>query len=254
MKVITFGEGRTDERVFSFLREKYLSVHEFQDFVSVNGKANFKKLIKGFVASELVPNKETSILVFRDLDRDEEQDRVVQSFHDIVKELLPGWNREPDRHLDYPNIYFFEQESNEETPGFHMVLHLADINHLDLPERLKNSNKTTDGYVLAVGLKKDVLNRFAVKDVGTSVEKLNSLITEAIPSGFSLKDIAFEEDKDYLAAYLCATRFWVKKRTEDRERLEYVILDRAWKYNQESVRNVFATWIAAMIKSGGSQR
>lgn len=252
MKIITFGEGRTDERVFSFLREKCLTEHEFQGFIPVNGKTNFKKIIKDTVESELVLNRDLSILVFRDLDRDEEQEHVVQSFQDLVRELLPGWNREPDRHSIYPNIYSFEQASDEELPGIHLVLHLADINHLDLPERLRNSNQTTDGYVLAVGLKRNVLKRFAERDVGTSVEKLNSLITEAIPSGFSLTDIAFKEDKDYLAAYLCAARFWVKHRNEERERLEDVILKRAWKYNQESVRNVFDTWIAAMIKSGGS--
>jgi len=129
-------------------------------------------------------------------------------------------------------------------------LHLADVSGFEVPQKVKESNNTTDGYILAIGLEEGVLNAFETDNKVTK-GVLYKLITQCIPNCFSdpQYNITFEQDKDYLAAYLCASRFWVKHRTD--VRLTHVILDRAWKHNPEHFKEVFASWIEAMTKAGG---
>lgn len=243
--VFPFGEGRTDRVVFDFLRRNLGHDPGFREFVPVGGKNNFRSTIEQVVQSEIIPDRDIGVLVFRDLDADESPEDVAQAFRDIAWELLSDWNLQPsiDAHPHYPNIYICIQPSSTSMPGLRLVLHVADNDALDLPVALPNH--TTDGYVLAAGLADAVLERFAGK-VDSDAPTLYELITNTIPNTVAQANITFAEDKDYLSAYLCSTRFWVVHRTEAQMRLVRIILDRARKYDQASIDHVFDTWRAAI--------
>jgi hypothetical protein len=255
MKIFPFGEGRTDKDIFDFLLEKCPPDVRFEDFYYVNGKDRFYNKIKIIVKTDLDSKADDiCILVFCDIDKGCKQEDVVNKFYTIFKKLMPEWDGKPMKHTAFGNIYLFEHASCEERPGLRLVLHLADISGFELPEKIKKSNNTTDGYVLAAGLDKIVLNKFALKDAKTTEDKLRDLITECISSCFSNAGIIFEQDKDFLAAYLCASRFWVQHRTENARNLTQVIMSRSWKYNPKYFRDIFATWIEAMTEAGGPTR
>lgn len=247
--IFPFGEGPTDQIVFDVLQRHFdpSSTREFRRFISVGSKNSFRSKITETVSSELIPNREVRILVFRDLDSGEDFSSIEQSFRDLVwRKLLSEWNLRPGLEaLDsHPNIYVCTQPPSERTPGLRLVLHIADLNAVpDLPVQLLNH--TTDAYLLATGLTEPVLNRFADK-IGSNPQSLNRLITNALPSAMTQENIAFDQDKDYLAAYLCAVRFWVVHRTEEQARLVKIILERAWKYDRESLQTIFRSWLAAI--------
>ncbi|RMD65478.1 hypothetical protein D6833_02910 [Candidatus Parcubacteria bacterium] len=247
-RIFAFGEGRTDQIVFEVLWEhsSASSAEGFQQFISVRGKDNFRSKIAETVRSELVPNREVRVLVFRDLDSGEDPSNIMQSFRDLVWELLDEWGLQPGLQAlnSHPNVYVCTQPPSERTPGLRLVLHIADLDAVpDLPVQLLNH--TTDAYLLAIGLTEPVLNRFANR-IGSTPQSLSRLITNALPSAMTQENIVFDQDKDYLAAYLCAVRFWVVHRTEEQARLARIILKRALKYGQEDVRTVFRSWIAAI--------
>jgi hypothetical protein len=253
MKVFPFGEGRTDEEVFNFLCNKCLSSFDFEDFEAVGGKERFSEKIRSAVKADLDSNADDiCILVFCDVDKDRNREDVVNQFYTIFKKLSPGWDGKCRSHSTYKNIYFFEQAPSEEKRGLCLVLHLADVSGFKLPSEVTKSNNTTDGYILAVGLENNILNRFE-KEAGAKIDNvLYDLITKCISKCFSEAGIEFEQDKDYLAAYLCASRFWVKHRTDDEIGLAKTIMGRAWKYNPNHFKEIFVTWIEAMTKAGGS--
>jgi len=243
--VFPFGEGPTDGIVFHLLKQKFFSGQPFREFVSVNGKNNFRSRIVDTIKSEILPNTEISVLVFRDLDAGESSKNVVQTFRDITWSLLSDWGLRPDvqPHQQHPNIYVCAQPPSTTTPGLRLVLHLADNSALNLPIALLNH--TTDSYVLAAGFTNVVLERFAEK-VNSNAQSLHALITSSIPRTITETNSTFDQDKDYLAAYLCATRFWVKHRTEKQELLVRIILNRIWKYDQNAFLRIFASWQIAI--------
>jgi len=244
--IFPFGEGKTEQEVFNFLREKWFDQVEFRKFVPVGGKGGFSSKIPEIVESALVPDREVRVIVFRDLDGGEDVTSVCQSFQNIVWKLLESWELEPKPRWKevVPNaVYKWEVSAGPMHPGLRFVLHLA--GSVGLPVSLRN--QTTDGYVLDLGLRDKVLERFAQESrVQSRIDTLSALITTAIPDTIAQQGINFDEDKDYLAAYLVATRFWVVNRTEDQARLVRVILDRAWRYDPGSVENVFQSWRTAI--------
>lgn len=250
MKIFPFGEGPTDKVVFKSL-EKCVCVPEFEEFYWVGGIDNFAKGIENTVEGDLKSKADdVCILVFCDLDKGRIYQDIIKQFENIMKKLMPGWNGRPVEHPEYKNIYIFKQNPSNEMRGLRMILHLADISSFELPEKIKNSNNTTDGYVLALGLDNSVLGRFASKDVKTTSDVLHGLITECLPKCFSAANIEFEQDKDFLAAYFCATRFWVKHRTEEKCNLTETILARSVKSDEEKFKTIFSSWIEAMNKAG----
>ena len=248
--IFPFGEGKTEQVVFDFLRKKWFGHAEFSKFVSVEGKKGFSSEIRErpgiplIVETELVPNKEVRVIAFRDLDEGESTASVRQSFQSIVWRLLKPWGLRPQSQEVLSNaVYKWEVFAGPEQPGLRFVLHIAGSVDATVPLR----NWTTDGYILALGLKGRVLERFARESkVKSDVATLSALITTAIPDMISQQGINFDEDKDYLAAYLVATRFWTVRRTEEQARLIRVILDRAWKYDREQAEQVFKSWRIAI--------
>lgn len=243
--VFPFGEGPTDRIVFDFLQSKFFPGEDIREFVPVNGKDHFRSRIELTVRGEILPNNGISVLVFRDLDAGESPENIAQAFRSIVWDLLSDWSLRPDiqPHQQYPNVYVCAQPLSTTAPGLRLILHLANNGPLNLPATLRND--TTDGYILAAGFTDVVLERFAIK-VNSNTQDLRALITSSIPHTIGQTHSAFDQDKDYLAAYLCATRFWVVHRTEDQARLVRIILERIWKYDPNALQRIFAPWWTAV--------
>lgn len=243
--IFPFGEGATDKIVFDFLRSKLFSDQNIREFVSVNGKDNFRLRIEEIVKSEILPNRSSGILVFRDLDVGEQAESVAQAFNVIVWELLSDWGLRPgiQRHQQHPNLYVWVQPPSATKPGLRCCLHLVDNSALGL--QIELLNHTTDGYILAAGLTDVVLERFAAKTSSNALA-IQTLVTTLIPDIIRQTNTLFDQDKDYLAAYLCATRFWAVHRTEDQARLLRIILERIWKYDQNAFQQMFSSWQTAV--------
>lgn len=249
-KVFVFCEGPTDQVIYATVKESLSQVQvPAEKPISFGGKSNFHPRILETVAPELTagePGSYTSILVFRDRDAGEEPSAIQDAFAGIARELLRQWQLQPAFApvQSWPNLFRLDEPPTLERPGLCLVLHIAAPPQL---ENLSLKNLTTDGYVLALALQDEVLERFAVESkVKSSSDVLRKLITHEVPEAISNGGIVFDEDKDYLAAYLCAARFWTVRRAEEKERLLHVILDRALRYTPEAFRCVLNSWGAAM--------
>ena len=265
-KIFVFGEGPTDKAVFEFLKKAFFSQNEglFQPFVSVGGKGDFRKKIQERVSPDIgAKRSDVFVVVFRDRDAGEQVSSICSSFETTVRNLLSSWGAQPLKQTVWQDvIYKWEgPPDNSSHPKFRFVLHVANNEQLPLPMSLRNH--TTDGYVLASGLVDPVLARFAQEvplkpktekseeeeeesDSKLAPTDLRPLILQEIPEVVEKRGIAFDEDKDFLAAYLAATRFWVKKRTDEKARLVKIILERGKKYAPEDIERVFASWIRAI--------
>jgi hypothetical protein len=215
--------------------------------VNVRGKNNFRSKIPNTLKPEFdpgEPGRYVRVLVFRDLDADEKRQDIVASFEGIACELLARWRLEPQLSPldDWPNIFTVDETPTEDRPGLRFVLHIADPPQL---EDLDLKNVTTDCYVLALALQDPVLERFA-RDISSQNDALHILVTEKVPQTIIDQGITFDEDKDFLAAYLCAARFWTVKRTEEKERLLKIVLARARKYAHDEFWSIFASWRTAI--------
>ena len=263
-KIFVFGEGPTDKAVFEFLKKAFFSQNEglFQPFVSVGGKGDFRKKIQERVSPDIgAKRSDVFVVVFRDRDAGEQVSSICSSFEATVRNLLSSWGAQPLKQEVLKDVIYKWEISPNSHPKFRFVLHVANNEQLQLPMDLRNH--TTDGYVLASGLVASVLARFAQEISLKSKEKkskeeeesgskvaptdpLRFLILQEIPEVVKKHGIAFDEDKDFLAAYLAATRFWVKKRTDEKARLVKIILERGKKYAPEDIERVFASWIRAI--------
>ena len=242
-RIYVFGEGKTDRLVFNFLKDKKSPESPLGNLIPVGGKGNFKHEILDKVKPDIEAKRnEIRVLVFRDVDEGEEVQNIVQSFQAIVEDLLEHQDLKPTPTSQGGIIYTWQVPANSKFPGFRFVLHIAEEIRGN-PKSLRN--RTTDGYVLALGLTEQVLEGFA-EDVGSNNDILHKLITSKIPETIRQCNITINEDKDYLAAYLTATRFWVMKRSEEKELLTRIILERAWKYNEERFKEVFSSWFKAI--------
>lgn len=249
-EIYSFVEGATDQVVFEVLKEALEKTHSLTSegkFVNVKGKSNFRSKIPNTLKPEFdpgEPGRYVRVLVFRDLDADEKTQDITASFEGVARELLARWGLEPQLSPldDWPNIFTIDEAPTEDRPGLWFVLHVADPPHL---EGLNLKNITTDCYVLALALQEPVLERFA-RDISSQSDTLHTLITQGVPQTIIDQGVTFNEDKDFLAAYLCASRFWTKKRTEEKDRLLKIVLARARKYAQGEFWSIFASWKTAI--------
>ena len=242
--IYPFGEGATEKVVFEFLKTK-LKDGKFRQFNVVDGKHNFPNKIKSVVKSEVEAKRDDiRIVAFRDLDDGENINDILNSFQKIVHELLTSWGTNPGAEEIVPqSVYKWEVTKDKKHPEFKFVLHIAKIDGLKISLR----NQTTDAYILQLGLSEYVLKRFATESkVGSDYKIVRELITSSLPDLIAQNGITFDEDKDYLAAYLVATRFWVIKRTEEQARLIKIILERGWRHNREGFEEIFDSWIRAI--------
>jgi len=255
-ELFVFGEGKTEEVVFTCL-SRNRALPQQPHLVSVNGKTNFVSKILDKVEQNFapgVPGQTVRILAFRDRDKGEQIDSICQSFEPIGNSLR-GEMLQFTPEQNFSNVLVSTIQPTQKHPGLRFVLHIADT-PADIPEQLNQfASKTTDAYILSIALSSGVLSRFGQK-VGIKPEdRIESDIIKAkvlseLPQLFASNGIGFDTDKDYLAAYLIATRFWKINRTEREVRLVQVILDRAMKYATDVFEKTFASWMFAIEEAG----
>lgn len=241
-RIVPFGEGQTEKIVFEFVSKQQFPNISFENFVDVGGTRNFATKIKNIIESDLTSGKEIRVIVFRDLDGNETVKSVVQSFDEIVQRLIG--HRLSFIQVPPYSIYKWDTQAQPSPSSYSLrfVLHIAQ-SPPNFPIRV--ANQTADNYILAVGLQKAVLDRFAsASKVNSNAHTLYQLIINDIPTIIRQSNIIFDEGKDYLAAYLIASRFWVVHRTEDQTRLMRIILNRSSKSNV--LNNIFESWIRAI--------
>ncbi|MEA3310490.1 MAG: hypothetical protein U9Q70_13420 [Chloroflexota bacterium] len=247
-RIFAFGEGVTEKTVWNKLHSK-LPQSESKiggAFHAVGGKSGFKKKMLDILEPEFCPGGYVRVVVFRDVDKGEDIQQILPSFKNLAQDLL-SCSIELVNHPNYTNVFVADIQPTDTSTGMRFVLHLAATPSLlssaivDLGLR----NQTTDTYILALALLDSVLERFA-REAKTKKDILESKVVSEIPNLFQKNGIRFDEDKDLLAAYLVATRFWTVKRTDQKERLVKIILDRAFKYDSQNAWKVFASWRAAI--------
>lgn len=246
-RVFVFGEGKTEKTVLNSLG-KYMETRDLE-ITSVGGKNNFGNRMTVDLASEFrpgMPGRYVRVLVFRDVDQAETETDLRRSFEGIARQLIdmPAQWRPL---ADAVNVSTLDISPTGERPGLRLVLHLAATpprggGPAVLPDF---SDKTTDGYLLWLALAPGVVERFARDarvDAGVIVQK----VTTELPQLFAQNRIPFNTDKDYLAAYLAATRFWKVKRNEVKESLVGIIFDRAAQAAREDLGNIMNSWLCAV--------
>lgn len=254
-RIFVYGEGPTEKIVLVRLVDE-LEGNRAQ-VTGVGGKNKFVTRIIDDLESEFnpgVPDQYVRVLVFRDLDDGEKAENVRQSFSRIVRNLVH--KERPWRPVEaIPNVSVCSIPPDNERSGLRLVLHLAEKPRtspgngtLNLPDF---KDKTTDGYLLWMALTPNVLARFArdIRDIKVAPSTISRIVETEIPEMFRPSDadirIPFDSDKDYLSAYLVSTRFWKVKRTEAKERLAGIILDRAIKYAKDDFKTIMGSWMAA---------
>lgn len=252
-RIFVYGEGVTEKivlkRLVDDLEENRIQV------TAVGGKNNFETRILEDLEPEFntgVPGQYVRVLVFRDLDFGEKADNVRRSFSRIVRNLV-GKESQWRGVETIPNVSVCSIPPDNDRSGLRLVLHLAEKprtspgnDGLGLPDF---KDKTTDGYLLWMGLTSNVVARFA-RDIKVEPSIISDIVETELPELFcpAAADIRipFDSDKDYLSAYLVSTRFWKVKRTEGKERLAGIILDRAKKFAKEDFETIMGSWMAAI--------
>lgn len=252
-QIFVFGEGATEKTVWNKLQSE-LKQRESKiegTFHAVGGKGEFKaskfraKLLD-ILAPQFIPGGYVRVVVFRDVDKGENTQQILPNFKNLAQ-TFSSRPIELVNHPNYSNVFVANVQPTGSSAEMRLVLHLAAT-----PSQLRGAvvdlglcNQTTDTYVLALALLDSVLERFA-QEAKTEKDILESKVVSEIPNLFQKNGICFDEDKDLLAAYLVATRFWTVKRTDQKERLVKIVLDRAFKYDSQNAWKVFASWRAAI--------
>ena len=227
-RIFVFGEGATEKTVWDKLQRE-LEQKESKiegTFHAVGGKGGFKEKMPNILTPEVTPGKYVQVVVFRDVDKGEDIQQILQSFKRIAHNFL----RRPielANHPNYSNVFVANVPPTESSAGMRLALHFA-ATPPQLPGAVVDlglCNQTTDTYVLALALLDSVLERFA-QESKTEKDILESKVVSEIPNLFQKNGICFDEDKDLLAAYLVATRFWTVKRTDQKERLVNIVLEK----------------------------
>lgn len=249
-ELFVFGEGKTEEVVFACLSQKW-ALPQQAHLISVNGKTNFVSGILDKVGQDFapgVPGQTVRILAFRDHDEGEKIESICQSFEQIGN-ILRGESLQFIPSPAANNVFVSTIQPTQQHPGLRFVLHIANT-PAGIPEQLNQLvSKTTDAYILSIALSNGVLSRFGQK-VGIEPDIIKAKVLSELPRLFADNGIGFDTDKDYLAAYLTATRFWKINCTEREDRLARVILDRAMSHAIDIFEQTFASWAVAIEEVG----
>ena len=234
-----FVEGAVDREVLVSLDVDPM------DITTCNGKQKMIGEIEKIAGPDLHGYNQLGIVIFRDRDGDETEEGIKQSFLNGLKNLLTK-NIQPFKVLDaekYPNVYWSQYEERDENFKLTIVLHIACPQPLPHWER-PFANSEIEDYILAAGLTDLVLGQFA-DDCNLTPDALRNKVLEEIPEVLLNNGITLQQ-KDLLSAYMTASRFILKKRSDDEKRFVQVLLDRFKKYAGDRLEEVFGSMLAAI--------
>ncbi len=229
-----FVEGKTERRLLEKLDRK-------KDFpksliIDSRGIDNICNEISNTLKDGEIIKKPHSILILCDCEKGKTITDIVRKFQNFINSFLKSANI-PEQTLQkdetFENIFFMEVTGIK----FRLVLHIA--NPPDI-YNMKFINKTIDGYILSIGLRDIVLERFA-KEIGVSKDKLQEKILNKIPEIARNNGIIFDQAKDIIGIYMAMSRFITKKRNEEEDTFAGIVIERSRQYDKQSFKETMAS-------------
>lgn len=231
-----FVEGRTEKRL---LRRMGCPDNLIID---CGGTPKIPIEIESILEPYLNNNYSIKILIMRDRDNKETHDSIIQSFGSFFDYLLRESNvTHPSfqSHKDFKNFYTM----NSSNANFRVALHIA------APPPVENIKKfasdTIDGYIFALAMMENVLQRFA-NEAKITPEVLRVKVLDKVPELAKQNGIEFNQAKDYLGVYMAMSKFFTVKRNEKDDVFSGIVVNRAKKYENDSFRDVFRSVQAAL--------
>lgn len=244
-KLHIFVEGAVDREVLVSLGVSPT------DIATCSGKHKMIEKIGEIAGPDLHDRlyNQLGIVIFRDRDGNETEEDIKQSFLNGFRNLLTE-NVQPFQVFDaekYPNVYWSQHEERVEERNENFKLTI--VLHIACPQQLVDwerpfANSEIENYILAAGLTNQVLEQFA-DDCNLTPDALRNKVLEEIPEVLLNNGIAVQQ-KDLLSAYMTASRFIFKKRSDDEKRFVRVLLERFKKYAGDRLEEVFGSILAAI--------
>lgn len=228
-----FVEGKTEERLLRIMGcTVQLKVCGSKS--KIRGK--MQEALSGELGDQL-----TGILILRDRDHDENTDSIVQSFEDVINNLLleSKTSRQSFKaHQKFKNLYTLDIP----TANSRIALHIAAPPNIS---DLEFASDTIDGYILYLAMDETVLERFA-KNAGIAPEALKAKVIEKVPKLAEDNGIKFEQAKDYLGVYMAMSKFLTIKRSEKEDVFSGIVINRAKKRARDKFQETFRSISTAL--------
>lgn len=187
-----------------------------------------------------VGKKPISILILRDRDN-KEISGIIRSFELFFNKLLKNENVSTPpfrKHNKFDNLYLLDIEKVD----FRVILHIAAPSYIT---ENKFDSDTIDGYVFALAMCDQVLQRFA-KDAKITSEILKNKVLVEVPELAKKNGIEFNQAKDMLGIYMAMSRFLKVKKSEDDDKFSGFVVKRAKDYANMEYQTVLSSIMIAL--------
>ncbi len=231
----TFVEGQTEERLLKILGCQ-------GRIIDCKGKDEMPEEVKKILGDELGKQQPVSVLILRDRDHNETYPDIKLSFESVINSLL----REEipdisDRHFlpneGFDNLFVMDASN----ANFCAILHIAKPPCNDMGF----ASETTDGYILALAMCENVLQRFA-GEAGFSSERLKAKVLEEVPRLATENGIIFNQAKDFIGIYMAMSKFFTIKRSERDDAFSGVVINRAKRHANDDYLSILSSHMAAL--------
>ena len=234
MNKYAFVEGNTERRLLKKL-DRQKDFPESQ-IIDCKGIDNICKEINDTLIVRDIINHPHGILILCDCEKGKTITDIVRKFQNSINNLLKS-EKTTEQTLQkdetFENIFFMEIPDIK----FRLALHIA--NPPDI-HNMKFINKTIDGYILSIGLRDAVLERFA-KDIGVSKDILKGKIVNKIPEIARNNGITFDQAKDIIGVYMAMSRFITKKRNEKEDTFAGIVIQRSIQHDKPAFQETMAS-------------
>lgn len=228
LSIYAFIEGVTEERLL-----KQIGVSRSVTIINCHGKDKIPGKVEAILKAVL-GTQPIGILILRDRDHNETHGSIVQSFEDVINELLLELkisNQSFKPHQKFKNLY----EIDVPAANSRVALHIAAPPSISGMEFVSD---TIDGYILALAMKETVLERFAEK-ADIAPEALRAKVIEEVPKLAKDNGINFDQAKDFLGVYMAMSRFFTNNRSEKDDVFSGVVVNRAKKRVTDEFQEIF---------------
>lgn len=249
MSFYIFGEGKTEKILVNRLTDDKaadkieLNLSSKPVFIGTGGKYHSIRKISEKLEPDLTPFQKVRCVILADRDSGDTIESIREKYENGFCQILEASDYKADvsfqRLQGWNNILIFATEPPD-MPDLRVALHIAQTPPLPISEDQISDSATTDGYILAAALTERVIQRFAQK-AGLTQEKLLEKVTREIPELMRRNGIVNLDAKDFISAYMTASRFLKIKRSEDESTFAGIVISRAIQREPEAVKKIFAS-------------
>jgi len=253
MSFYIFGEGKTEKILVDRLtndkaaKKLDISLSSRPVFIGTGGKYHSISRISETLEPELSPFQKVRCVILADRDAGETTESIREKYENGFRQILEASDYNTDISFqllqNWNNILTFATVPPD-LPDLQVALHIARTPALPISEDQIADSATTDGYILAAALTEGVIHRFARK-AGLTREKLSDKVTLEIPELMRRNGIASLDAKDFISAYMTASRFLKIKRSEDESTFAGIVISRAVQREPDAVKKIFASILKA---------